>query len=225
MRLLIIADDAPMARAVRQMLRYAPSCRVVGWMDAHRPSEGVMTAARADIVVLAAKEESSLARGRDARAELPQAKVVLLAERMDAGLLAGAAAAGIDAAVAKSASPASIATLIREIAEGNVVNLASPPSPPRQAEAPKCSLTPRELEILRHVAAGWANSRIAAELWVAEQTVKFHLSNIYRKLGLANRTEAANYAHVNGLVEPPAAAPPARTAAPPERTAALSVAA
>jgi DNA-binding CsgD family transcriptional regulator len=37
-------------------------------------------------------------------------------------------------------------------------------------------------------------------LWVTEQTVKFHLSNIYRKLGVSNRTEASHYAHVHGLL-------------------------
>jgi DNA-binding NarL/FixJ family response regulator len=72
-------------------------------------------------------------------------------------------------------------------------------------------LTARELEILRLVAAGLSNNRIAAQLWVAEQTVKFHLSNIYRKLGLANRTEASHYAHMHGLL-----GAPARTAAGPE---------
>ena len=88
----------------------------------------------------------------------------------------------------------------------------------RKPAVTQCPLTDRELEILRLVAQGYTNGRIARELWVTEQTVKFHLSNIYRKLGLANRTEAANYAHVHGLVEPPAAATP-------ERSAALTVAA
>src|SRR5438034_776929 len=58
----------------------------------------------------------------------------------------------------------------------------------------------RELVILRAVARGLSNEAISKELWVAEQTVKFHLTNIYRKLGIANRTEAARYAFENGLV-------------------------
>jgi DNA-binding NarL/FixJ family response regulator len=62
-------------------------------------------------------------------------------------------------------------------------------------------LTPRELEILRLVANGASNGRVAAELWVTEQTVKFHLSNVYQKLGVANRTEASRFAHVNGLLD------------------------
>ena len=60
--------------------------------------------------------------------------------------------------------------------------------------------TARELEILRAVAEGHTNARIGRLLWVTEQTVKFHLSNIYRKLGVSNRTEASRYALVNGMV-------------------------
>jgi DNA-binding NarL/FixJ family response regulator len=60
-------------------------------------------------------------------------------------------------------------------------------------------LTRRELEILRHVTAGMSNGSIARELWVTEQTVKFHLSNIYRKLGVSNRTEASHRAHAQGF--------------------------
>jgi DNA-binding CsgD family transcriptional regulator len=62
-------------------------------------------------------------------------------------------------------------------------------------------LTRRELEILTLVAEGRSNSQVAQVLWVTEQTVKFHLSNIYRKLDVSNRTEASRWAMVNGLLE------------------------
>jgi DNA-binding CsgD family transcriptional regulator len=61
----------------------------------------------------------------------------------------------------------------------------------------------REKEILGLVAEGHTNGQIARLLWVTEQTVKFHLSNTYRKLGVANRTEASHYAHVNNLMRVP----------------------
>ena len=48
-----------------------------------------------------------------------------------------------------------------------------------------------------------SNQAIGQELWVTEQTVKFHLTNVYRKLGVANRTEAARHAYQHGLVESP----------------------
>ncbi len=54
--------------------------------------------------------------------------------------------------------------------------------------------------MLRLVAGGSTNGEIARKLWVTEQTVKFHLSNVYRKLEVGNRTEASHYAHVNGLL-------------------------
>jgi DNA-binding NarL/FixJ family response regulator len=49
------------------------------------------------------------------------------------------------------------------------------------------------------VAEGTSNAAIARELWVTEQTVKFHLSNIYRKLEVANRTAASRWAHEHGV--------------------------
>jgi DNA-binding CsgD family transcriptional regulator len=61
-------------------------------------------------------------------------------------------------------------------------------------------LTRRELEILRLMSEGLSNAELARMLWVTEQTVKFHLSNIYRKLGVANRTEASRWAQLNGLL-------------------------
>jgi DNA-binding CsgD family transcriptional regulator len=59
-------------------------------------------------------------------------------------------------------------------------------------------LTRREREILALVVEGKSNAAIARQLWVTEQTVKFHLSNIYRKLGVANRTAASRWAHEQG---------------------------
>jgi DNA-binding NarL/FixJ family response regulator len=56
-------------------------------------------------------------------------------------------------------------------------------------------LTSREHEILTLAAEGLTNARIAGELQITHQTVKFHLSNAYRKLGAANRTEASRYLH------------------------------
>ncbi len=62
-------------------------------------------------------------------------------------------------------------------------------------------LTRRELEVLQHVATGATNRTVAARLWVTDQTVKFHLSNTYRKLGVSNRFEASRWAWENGLLD------------------------
>jgi DNA-binding NarL/FixJ family response regulator len=72
-------------------------------------------------------------------------------------------------------------------------------------EEEQVSLTRREREILALVAEGHSNRELARMLWVTEQTVKFHLSNIYRKLDVANRTEASRWAHQHGFVGSPVA--------------------
>ena len=63
-------------------------------------------------------------------------------------------------------------------------------------------LTAREREILTLVADGLTNATIGKQLWVTEQTVKFHLSNIYRKLGVSNRTEASRFVHTSAPGRP-----------------------
>jgi DNA-binding NarL/FixJ family response regulator len=62
-------------------------------------------------------------------------------------------------------------------------------------------LTPRELEVLRHVAEGRTNAQIAANLYITEKTADAHVSNILRKLGAARRTEAVAIAHRLGYID------------------------
>jgi DNA-binding NarL/FixJ family response regulator len=61
-------------------------------------------------------------------------------------------------------------------------------------------LTPRELEVLRLVAAGKTNRAVAAALFISEKTVARHVSNIFGKLGLSTRAAATAYAYRHGLV-------------------------
>jgi DNA-binding CsgD family transcriptional regulator len=63
-------------------------------------------------------------------------------------------------------------------------------------------LTRREREVLMLAAEGYSNRRIAEIMWVAEQSIRFHLSNVFRKLGVTNRTGAIRSAEHYGLIEP-----------------------
>jgi DNA-binding NarL/FixJ family response regulator len=122
-------------------------------------------------------------------------------EWLDAIFAAGARDLQID-------SSGAIATLVGESIDGNVIQVhrsleSSQNSALSAVSRADGQLTARELEVLRLVAAGSTNGDIARKLWVTEQTVKFHLSNLYRKLGVANRTEPSHYAHINGLVGEP----------------------
>lgn len=79
-----------------------------------------------------------------------------------------------------------------------------PPDEMPDAPGAGASLTRREIEVLNIVSEGRTNAEVAARLWVSEPTIKFHLSNIFRKLGVTNRTEAAHWAQLH-VVEPIAA--------------------
>jgi DNA-binding NarL/FixJ family response regulator len=209
MRVLIIVDNALTAEGIRREMRHAPKCQVIGYVNGRSPCGMAIADAAPDLVLVddMSDEEATLSRIAEVRTAVPQTKIVLLTVRMEADWLAEASAAGIDAAIAKSASPATVGLLIREVACGHVFHAFTPgPARPRDTSMLP-ELTARELEILRWVAAGSSNGRIARELYVTEQTVKFHLSNIYRKLGVANRTEASYYAHLNGLLTTTAEAP------------------
>jgi DNA-binding NarL/FixJ family response regulator len=109
--------------------------------------------------------------------------------------------AGAHAVISKTVHPASLGTLLREIVKGTIVHRYEKAAAATTKAG--CPLTDRELEILRLVAEGFTNGRIARELWLTEQTVKFHLSNIYRKLGVANRTEASHKGYELDLIERP----------------------
>jgi DNA-binding NarL/FixJ family response regulator len=73
--------------------------------------------------------------------------------------------------------------------------------PVAPADAPE-GLTPREAEVLAHIAAGESNAEIAAALFVSEATVKTHINHIFSKTGLRDRAQLVGYAFRNGLAFP-----------------------
>jgi DNA-binding NarL/FixJ family response regulator len=135
----------------------------------------------------------------------PELKAIVLSAEDNPQLIEAALDAGAAAYVVKTAHPDDIAAAVRQVFEHSVY---LPPvreserAPQLRRRADALQLTPREQEIVRLVAEGYSNGQLARLLWVTEQTVKFHLSNIYRKLGVANRTEAARWAQINGYVTP-----------------------
>jgi DNA-binding NarL/FixJ family response regulator len=149
----------------------------------------------------------------------PEIRLVLLAPAADDRAIDDAFAMGATAYCIKSAGPDDLLAAIRQSFEQSIYLAASrggqngklhttATAPVVQGEFPvrgvedqdRPELTKRELEILRLVAEGHSNSQLARMLWVTEQTIKFHLSNIYRKLNVANRTEASRWAQVHGLL-------------------------
>jgi DNA-binding NarL/FixJ family response regulator len=200
-RLMIVADNTFAAQSIRLALRQTAGFQVIGFIDGMVPMSSRVAELKPDLVVIddMQEPEHALGRLRELAVLLPDSKRVFLTLRMDDETLDRIFEAGAEAVIAKTMHPVSLGTMLREISRDAVVHV-----PRRRAvkvmPRSQCPLTDRELEILRLVAQGQTNGRIARELWVTEQTVKFHLSNTYRKLGVANRTEASRYAYVNDLM-------------------------
>jgi NarL family two-component system response regulator LiaR len=126
---------------------------------------------------------------------------------------------GAAAYVPKFVRPGDLASLVRQVATGSVLMggarltgaLAGLEHPMKPKEPPH-GLTQRELEVLDLVAQGKSNSDIATALFISTKTVKYHLTGIFSKLGVRNRTEAAAFAIGHGLVSRQAPHTPRRPA-------------
>jgi DNA-binding NarL/FixJ family response regulator len=201
MLVVIVAEEGFAAEVIRRSFRNASGVQVAGYVDGRQPCGMAVANARPDVVIVdeMASSASAISRITEIRAAAPSAKIVVLCSEPGADWLIEAARAGAHASIAKTVQPCTLALLVREIWAGTVhhafdrVGVAA-----QDQEHPP--LTSRELEILRLVAAGASNGRIAAALWVTEQTIKFHLSNVYRKLDVSNRTAASHYAFTHGLL-------------------------
>ena len=202
-KMVIVADSSFVIETIRLALRSAAGLNVIGKVDGRATVRRPIADSQPDIVLVDEMQSSehALARIRECREEAPSSVILLLTMRMEDEWVAEGIAAGADACLSKSAHLPSLGTLIREIVARNIVT-ALPVSltEGKLTNGAGDDLTPREREILGLVADGLTNARIGRELWVTEQTVKFHLSNTYRKLGVANRTEASRYAYMHNLV-------------------------
>ena len=141
---------------------------------------------------------------RLAREQQPDLKAIVVSMYVDSEHIDAALEAGADAYVIKTAHPDDLAAAVRQaFTHSMYLASARPARTTPRAAAPvedEVGLTRRELEILQMVSEGHSNAQLAKMLWVTEQTVKFHLSNIYRKLDVSNRTEASRWAQVRGLL-------------------------
>ena len=206
-RLVIVAEDSLIVEAISIALRKSGEFDVVGHVDGRSAQIDAIIEASPEVVLIDEMEPAGHAAEliRAIKTARESISVIVLTLSPDSGALDEMFHAGAAAAVSKATSPSALATLIRETLEGRVLHVHKSPERGTRgvaaaAAAEDSLLSGRELEVLRLVAAGATNSEIARKLWVTEQTVKFHLSNIYRKLDVGNRTEASRYAHVHGLL-------------------------
>ena len=203
---VVIADDHELMRGVvRLMLEQAEGYEVVG--EASTGSEVLPLVARTqpnlvllDVGLPGIDGLTLLAQIRERH---PRANVVMLSASDDPRQIAAALRRGASGYVLKSIGPEDLASVLRQAVEGTVFHAVAAPGAESDDAAKAVGLSQKERVVLEQLALGRSNKEIAKELWVSEQTVKFHLRRIYRKLGVATRTDAVRYAYEHDLVEVP----------------------
>jgi DNA-binding NarL/FixJ family response regulator len=224
LRTAVVLDDQPLwLEALEQLLSRA-GVQVVGKTNRSDEALALVDEYRPDVLIASADSTDVMSDGIDCvrrtREQFPGVKSVVLSAGDDQLQIQAAFEAGASVYCVKRAAAEDLAVAIRQAfdhsiylasaynAQKDAAERSTAPATPLDGAA---ELTRREIEILQLVSEGHSNSALAKMLWVTEQTVKFHLSNIYRKLNVSNRTEASRWAQLHGLL--PASAPAAQSAA------------
>lgn len=138
----------------------------------------------------------------------PSVAVAMLSAVEDPQVIEAAFRRGARGYIRKSVNPFDLPAAIRQIVEDSVIHPFHAAGGATAVPGADAGLSEKEIAVLVELCQGRTNKEIAAQLWLSEQTVKFHLRNIYRKLGIKSRTEAVRYAYrhdLAGAVTVPAA--------------------
>lgn len=204
----VILDSYPLwLEAVQRLLaeigvttvgKTASPHAALGLLDEHHPDLVV-----ADVLLLG--EHMRLRWIESALRSSDGAKLIVLGPRSESDLVSEVLSAGARAYVENTMDSTELALVVRQVFDQSI--FFAPVAPRRstvarpQGHHPSHTLTRREWQILTLVSEGMSNAEIAQRLWVTEQTVKFHLSNVYRKLGVSNRTQASRWVRINEVVD------------------------
>lgn len=213
---LVIVDDHDLFRSgLRAILGFEPDFEVVG--EARDGREGVEMCRflRPDVVLMDVHMPKM--DGLEAAREICRlglaASVMMLTIYDDEAYMLEALKAGASGYVLKQAPTEEISAAVRKVLDGEfplsqtmttrlLKMLAAEMREKESVAEPKSPLTRREIEVLRHLAQGKANRRIAADLFVSVGTVKNHVQKIIKKLEVADRTQAAVRAIELGIISP-----------------------
>ena len=204
-RVVVVDDHQLMLDAIRLTLEQSEDIELVG--EALTGSEALPLIGRTqpDLVLLDIRmpQMDGLTCLGKIRERHPKIKVVILSGIDEPEQIQTALKHGASAFVVKHVDPRDLASALRQAMAGTVFQMLGSGESSEDNAARAAGVTESEMRVLTALARGLSNKQIAAELFITEQTVKFHLTNIYRKLHVANRTEATRYAYQHGIVVNP----------------------
>ena len=196
-RILIADDHQLVIEAVRAAFVDAEDIEVVGEAMSTAAVLSKVSRLRPDVVLLdlGMPGEDGMSCLRTLRASHPKIKVIILSGTDDNRLRGAALSSGASAFVSKLVDPRDLAGIVHQVMEETVVSL--PPDLQLSPEGPLALLTPTDRDVLKGLAyeGGTANRDIGRRLGMSEYAVKYHLSRIYKKLGVSGRVEAARIAY------------------------------
>ncbi|RED57260.1 LuxR family two component transcriptional regulator [Cohnella lupini] len=209
---VLLVDDHEMVRiGLAAVLGTEAGIEVVG--EAGNGNEGLRLAREysPDVVLmdLVMDGMDGIETTRRLMEEMPECRVIVLTSFLDDEKMYPVIEAGAFSYLLKTSRASEIADAIRAASRGQSVLESQVASkmmnrfrrPPQVAAQPHEDLTDREMEVLKLIALGKSNQEIADDLFIGIKTVKYHLTNLFGKLGVEDRTQAAIYAHRNGLAD------------------------
>lgn len=205
-RVVLAEDHALMRDAVRLVFEESEDVELVGEVANGHELLPLLARVEADFVLLDVHLPGLDGLGclEALAAHHPRLKTAMLSAVEDPQVIESAFRRGARAYILKSVNPFDLPAAIRQIVDESVIHRQLP-----QADAAATGtsgLSEKEVAVLVELCHGYTNKQIAGRLWLSEQTVKFHLRNIYRKLGIKSRTEALRYAYEHDLVAASASA-------------------
>ena len=201
-RVLIVDDHESMRETLAKTLAETDGFSVVGQIASAAYARLYCEKLRPDLVLMDVCTEgnaSGLTATKEIKRALPGVKVIVMTAFDEISYAPRAKEAGADAFVYKSRSLAFFAEIARDVMDGGTYFPEPRTIPMPAGEAP---LTEREMEILRLLCRHMTNREIAAELYISENTVKYHKANMLAKTGFANAVDLAFYMITNGWINP-----------------------
>ena len=214
-RLVVVEPQAILRAGVGEILDQAQGIEVVGYADTPAEAMSLIDHEAPDVVLVdvTLPETEATEETRRLHQGAPNSALVVMGSDDDASIL-GAAEVGAVARVGETADAAELVATIRQAADGEdplkdelvgrvdlMERIVDEMRESILVDAQAPTLTSRELEILTLVGAGSSNREISKVLGLSEQTVKNHLSIIFHKLGVPNRTHAVMYASRQGWLD------------------------
>ena len=205
-RVILAEDHALMRDAVKLVFKEAEDVQLVGEVANGNDLLPLMKQVEADFVLLDVHLPGLDGLGcLEALAEhYPQVKVAMLSAVEDRQVIESAFRRGAAGYILKSINPFDLPGAIRQIVEKTVIHLSMDGQNGAGPTTQPGDLSQKEIAVLVELCHGQTNKQIAQSLWLSDQTVKFHLRNIYRKLGIKSRTEALRFAYEHDLASRPA---------------------